>query len=225
MVSLIPDESLSRLKSLFGEKFNQFTKVEVQALVTADLEGHVDNARLRQVCDVHTADLTRLFQSLVAGKALIQEGQGRWSRYRLPSGPQFSHTEVHSPHREGGSPHNAGDSLHKMPELPHQSAASVHIVDDNVMMELLPIAERARNNRRLKPEDMERIILQLCRDRWLSRSQLAELLQRNPDGLLSRYLKPRVRHGYLQMRYPQTPNRVDQAYKASEEDGGDKLAE
>lgn len=45
MVSLIPETSLYRLKNIFGSQFNRFSKHEVQALVTADVEGTVDNVR------------------------------------------------------------------------------------------------------------------------------------------------------------------------------------
>lgn len=104
MVSLIPDESLARLKLLFGSQFEQFSKSEVQALVTADTEGTVDNARMRQICTLHAADLTRLLQGLVAKGALIQEGQARWSRYRLPAQGHSEHVGGDSEHVGGGLP-------------------------------------------------------------------------------------------------------------------------
>jgi len=63
---------------------------------------------------------------------------------------------------------------------------------------------------------MERIILELCQGRWLNRTDLAELLDRNPDGLRSRFLTPMVAHGHLRLRYPDKPNRADQAYTAGQ---------
>lgn len=194
MVSLIPDESLTRLEYLFGKKFHQFTKNEVQALVTADIEGAVDNSRMRQICAIHAADVTRLLQGLVAKGALAQEGQGRWSRYRLPE-------TVHSVHKAGDSVHRGGGSVHKPGDSEHSEVLRV-------------IAAPARNRQRLQPEDMERIILELCQGRWLTRNQLAELLDRHPDGLRSRFLTPLVAHDRLQLRYPDKPNRADQAYTA-----------
>ena len=83
MVSLIPDESLQRLKQRFGAIFDHFSSLEVQTLVTADIEKRVDNRRLQQVSGVHTADITELFQSLVAKGALVKKGHGRWSWYHL----------------------------------------------------------------------------------------------------------------------------------------------
>jgi ATP-dependent DNA helicase RecG len=63
---------------------------------------------------------------------------------------------------------------------------------------------------------MEQIILRLCRGNWLNRKQLGDLLKRNPDGLRSRVLTQMVGHGFLRLRYPDKPNRVDQAYTAVE---------
>ena len=79
MVSLIPEESLERLKNKFGSKFSEFNQLEVQALVTADVEGYVDNARMRQITNRHTADITKLLQNLVSKGLLQQDGQGRWT--------------------------------------------------------------------------------------------------------------------------------------------------
>ena len=53
--------------------------------MTADLERSVDNARMRQITGGHAADMTKLLQNLVAMGVLNQEGQGRWTRYRLPA--------------------------------------------------------------------------------------------------------------------------------------------
>ena len=39
MVSLLPEESLKRIKSRFGTKLRKLSPLEVQAVVTADLEG------------------------------------------------------------------------------------------------------------------------------------------------------------------------------------------
>jgi hypothetical protein len=44
--------------------FSSFPKLEVQALVTADLERTEDNARMRQITGGHAADMTKLLQTL-----------------------------------------------------------------------------------------------------------------------------------------------------------------
>ena len=112
------------------------------------------------------------------GPGLVQEGQGRWSRYRLPD--------------TDGSEHKAGRSEHNE--------------------ELLAIAAVARSRKRLPPSETEKILLKLCENRWLTRNQLAELLGRHPDGLRQRFLNPMVEHELLRLRFPDKPNRADQAY-------------
>jgi ATP-dependent DNA helicase RecG len=205
MVSLIPDESIQRLQDLFGNRYRRFDTHEVQALVTADLEGAVDNARMRQICGAHAADMTHLLQGLVSKGALIQEGQGRWSRYRLPdvSGG------IDSIHKDFHSVHKGRDSIHSDPHSIHKEE------DSDSLDDLLKWAAPARKNRRMKTKAMEQLILTLCKDRWLSRRQLADLLQRNPDSLRSRFLTPMVTHGLLRLRFPDKPNRTDQAYTAN----------
>ena len=62
---------------------------------------------------------------------------------------------------------------------------------------------------------MENIILNICKCNWLTRNQISILVKRNPDGLRSRYLTSMVQHNLLQLRYPDKPNRTDQAYKTA----------
>ena len=170
----------------------------------------VDNVRMCQVTGNHAADITRILQGLVGKKALIQEGRGRWTRYRLPA--------------ENGALHNGRYSVHNDRHSVRNGSRSVHNADmENEDQEaLLSMAAPARQKQRLDPAVMEKLILDLCRNRWLSRRQLSDLLQRNPDSLRSRFLTPMVGHGLLQLRYPDKPNRADQAYTAAEMGEGEE---
>ena len=218
MISLIPDDSLQRLQQLFGERFSRFNKIEVQALVTADIEGSVDNGRMRQITGSHATDMTRVLQGLVGKMALIQEGQGRWTRYRLPADNGSLHNGRYSVHNDRHSVHNGSRSVHNDRHSVHNGSRSVHNADmkNEDQEALLIMAAPARQKQRLAPEVMEKLILDLCRNRWLSRRQLSDLLQRNPDSLRSRFLTPMVGHGLLRLRYPDKPNRADQAYTAAD---------
>ncbi len=203
MVSLIPEESLQRLKALFGKRYDQFSKQEVQALVTADLEGMVDNSRMRQITQMHASDITRLLQGLVGQGVLVQAGHGRWTRYRLVCAPS--------------SVHKDSSSVHKDLSSAHSRATSLASFSDDEMRTLYKIATPALSQSRLPPKEMEALLLDICRGRWLTRRQMGDVLQRNPDGLRSRFLTAMVRHGLLQLKYPHTPNRADQAYTTRQE--------
>lgn len=205
MISLIPDESLMRLKKKFAAEFSKFNSLEIQALVTADLEGSVDNARMRHITNKHSADITKLLQNLVGRGVLTQDGQGRWTQYYLPSGPDSLHKEVHSLHKEHHSLYNENHFLHK------------EEISSDLLDELVKIARPAQISKRLSPKKMESVILELCQGQWLTRRQISEFVQRDPEGLRSRFLAPMVEHGLLQLRYPDKPNRTDQSYKAISE--------
>jgi ATP-dependent DNA helicase RecG len=125
---------------------------------------------MRQICSLHPSDITRLLQGLVTKSALVQEGQTRWSRYRLPAIQNSEHIADGSEHKTGDSEHIADGSEHKTGDSEHNP-------------ELMAIAAPARMKHRLNPGEMERIILELCRNRWLTRNKLAGLLDRHPDGL------------------------------------------
>jgi ATP-dependent DNA helicase RecG len=197
-ISLIPDESLLRLKEYFGSKFEKLSQLEVQALVTADIEGSVDNARMRQITDNHATDITKLLQSLVAREMLFQESKNRWARYRLNS----LHKKNHSLHKENHSLHKENHSLHK--ELSQEELAELKI-----------IAAPASNSKRLDPKLMEDLIKKLCENRWLTRRQISDLLDRNTENVRTRFLVPMIEHKILRLLYPEKPNRVDQAYSTS----------
>ena len=199
MMSLIPEKSLKLLQGRFGERFQHFSPLEVQALVTADLEEGVDNARMRQITGSHAADITAMLQKLVAGDVLRQEGKGRWTRYYLPN---VIYGVTHSLHKEDHSLHKENHSLHK-------ENHSLHKEEIKILQEIASLAVRKK---RLNQKEMESIILRLCNKRWLSRNQLAELVARSDEGLRQRYLNPMVEHNLLRLRYPDKPNRTDQAY-------------
>lgn len=213
MVSLLPEASLERLRGLFGTRFESCSKLEVQALVTAEVEGLVDNLRLQQITGSHSRDVTALLQALVARDMLLQEGRGRWTRYRLPAAADVACSVAN----DSSCVHKGEHSVHSVPAdsayKPDSSAHSESAESERQMLERL--AAPARHRLRLAPQEMESLILQLCSDRWLTRRALADLLQRNADSLRSRFLTPMVEHGLLRMRYPDTPNRRDQAYSTA----------
>ncbi|MFT3741083.1 MAG: putative DNA binding domain-containing protein [Gammaproteobacteria bacterium] len=206
MVSLISEESLARLKLYFGDKFGSFSRLETQILTVADSEKTIDNARMRQITGIHRADITRVLQDLVAKGILMQTGKARGSRYSLAIEPNLG--ETHSVYSDF-------DSVHKDPDSVHKNSDSVHKPMESMGPEsayLNEIAAPARLNKRLSPAQMEKLITELCQNRWLTRKQLSELLQRNADGLRTRFLTAMVDHGRLHLKYPDKPNRVDQAY-------------
>ena len=194
MVSLLPEDSVERIKGRFGTKFRKLSPLEVQVLVTADLEGGVSNLRLRQICNEHPTALTKLLQGLVGRGFLEQVGRGRGTTYRLP-GP-------------GDSTHS-GDSAHKRPV---DSSHKLEEISPEEIAEMRVLAAPAFAGMRLAPQEIRQILLGVCRGRYLTANDLGELMNRTPQNLRSRFLTPMVEEGLLVRKYPADPNRPDQAY-------------
>ncbi|TYR79176.1 transcriptional regulator [Priestia megaterium] len=85
-------------------------------------------------------------------------------------------------------------------------------MDANIEKQLWNLSELARKKKRLNPEKMESIILDLCREKPLMLKDLAYLLERTPDGVRNNYLSKLLQQGKLQLKYPNQPNHPKQAY-------------
>jgi ATP-dependent DNA helicase RecG len=87
------------------------------------------------------------------------------------------------------------------------------LLPENTLEKLRKIASSTNLSARLPPEQTRQIVLQLCQEQFLTAAHLGELMQRAPSGLRSRFLSPMVKEKLLKLRYPDHPNRPDQAYK------------
>jgi predicted HTH transcriptional regulator len=197
MVSLIPQEVDQALRLRFGDRFAKLDKTAVQAVVTAQVEGSVTNARMQEITGEHSKDITVVLQTLVRDGLLTQQNQRRWASYRVAGdSPQFGEDSPQSPPQlPGDFPHLAGNSPHLSPEL-------------------LSLAEPARRRAKLPTAEMQALVLHLCDNRWLTARALADLLSRDADNLQSRILTGLVKQGLLELRHPGVPNRPDQAYRS-----------
>ena len=80
------------------------------------------------------------------------------------------------------------------------------------MQRLLDISEVAREKRRININEMKNIILKLCEVSPLMLKELAELLDRNEDGIRNNYLSILKEEGKIKLRYPGQINHPQQAY-------------
>jgi ATP-dependent DNA helicase RecG len=157
-----------------------------------------------------------MLQGLSNRGFLVQKGKKRGTFYVLPEKPDLGvsmDSQLYledSQHFQGYSQHLAGDSQH-FPEEPGQTAQL-----DNDWEELERIAQPVAGKRRVEKAFVRRVIVQLCRDRYLSASDLARLLHRHKVAIHQRYLRPMVEEGILEMKFPNRPNNPDQAYMARE---------
>ena len=210
MVSLIPREVEQALREQFGDLFTSLGKTAVQAVVTAQVEGSVNNGRLQEITGEHSKDITAVLQALVRDGLLTQQNQRRWASYKVArdspqSGTNVAIQEKSSPQLRPDSPQWATSS----PQLDSLAESAAY------SPALLAIAEPARKNKKLPVEQLRRLVQQLCVGRWLSAAEIARLVDRDAEKLQSRFLTAMVKEGVLELRHPDVRNRPDQAYRTA----------
>jgi hypothetical protein len=226
-VSLLPDSTLKDLRYLFGKSFDQLDENGRLALATAHIEGYVTNARLRQISSLHPRDITILLKGLVDHRMLVPDGQGRATSYRLAGTEAVdlaSAVDLESPppRSEDLSPrseHLTPRSEHLEVRSEHLPSSSPHLPLINPMEDpiLLRIADPVRSNKQCSPETTRETIRNLCCGKFFTLNQLASILNRSPDGIRQRFIKPMVDvEKILERRYPQQPNHEQQAYRTRE---------
>lgn len=82
-VSMLPEESITLIKSALKNKYNELSREEVVALVAAHQEGYVTNNRLQQLLDTHSRNSSKILTSLVDKEYLETDGIGRGTKYYL----------------------------------------------------------------------------------------------------------------------------------------------
>jgi ATP-dependent DNA helicase RecG len=208
MVSLIPEESLSRLKDLFGDEISRLNANELQAVATALIENGVSNARLQELIDIHPSDITRMLIGLCERGFLSSDKNRRWASYHLTivSDEYSRHLHSNSPHLEHNLPHLE----HSLPQIMSETSNLSPIEG-----KLRTIANPVASNRKASHQLVRSVILSLCSEGTFSSEQIASLLNRTRKNIRDRYLGPMVAEGLLELLYPNSPNRPDQAYKAT----------
>lgn len=130
------------------------------------------------------------------------------------------HSETSSGHKaagegDGGTARDAHgcllSSLLDAPVIDHLDHLSPVLREELETRAALPRAKA-----RLEPDDMEQVILEVCRGRYLRLSALAQLLARNPDSLRKNYLDKLVKTQRLLRAFPTTPNHEMQSYRSKD---------
>lgn len=206
MVSMLPEATLKELRGRFGARFEALDRNEVQATVTASLEGEITNQRLQEILPLHRVDITKLLQGLVRSGLLVPEGFGRGTRYALAS-------EVGRPLvGDDASLANGGESLVSAQESLVNGEESLVSGQGELgaTSDLAALVETVRTSQRAKAEVVEQAILALCRGRFVALTELAATLDRSPQRLRV-YVGALVKRGALELRFPETRKHRQQA--------------
>lgn len=160
--------------------------------------------------------LLRRFRTRSGIVGVETDNQRRWTRYSLPAAIAPHHDLFSATDSPGSSPDSTGlptDSTGLQGDsagLKPDSTGS-----DTKAGELKAVAARVAGKGKVPKAVMEATILELCQGRFLTLAELATLLDRSAPNLRTAYITPLIQSGRLRHRYPEQPNRPDQAYTAA----------
>src|SRR3990167_6300964 len=90
------------------------------------------------------------------------------------------------------------------------------VLSESLRADLLERAALPRAKARLERQAMVEVILAVCEGRYVRLSVLAELLNRDPDGLRKGYLDALVKEHRIRRAFPGTPTHELQSYKKAD---------
>ena len=175
-----------------------------KALVYVRETGFIDNASYRDINQVDTLAASGRLRYLRDLGFLDKQGRGSKTFY-IP-GPKFpkpSNLEA-KPSNLGSKPSNLGtepEGLLKTTEILAQ-------LPKKTRDRLLGLGKKSPKT------SVSHMILDVCRDQYLTASQLADLFGRNRDYFMTTYISPMLSAGELEPKYPQE-NHPQQAYRAN----------
>jgi ATP-dependent DNA helicase RecG len=96
----------------------------------------------------------------------------------------------------------------------HLTESCDHLIESSDHLEnLKAIAKPVRDKRKVSPAVMREVILEVCKERFLTLQQLEVILERTNSTLRTRFLKKMVEEGLVELRYPDRLNHPEQAYR------------
>ncbi len=98
------------------------------------------------------------------------------------------------------------------PDFDRPFAHSTSDLAPELLDELRRKASLPREKKRLQKAELEAVILDLCRDQFVTLQVLADVVSRKPNTLQSSFITEMVRTHVLRQAFPKTPNHPDQAY-------------
>ena len=233
---LLGEEETQWLKQF--REFN-LSNDEARALAALRQIGQIDNFTYRVANNVDTLTASKKLTRLRDLGLLESNGKGRATYYTLK--PEFQlkdQSEVDTSNLDSSTLEadslsgqfpkpNLDSSTLKADSLSGQSQNpnldSSTLKPEQLTLELFPAIKKesledrlANIGKRTEPEEIKTLILELCKIKPRSSSELEFLLKRKRKYLLEQYLKPLTDEGLLEYTNPEKPNDPHQTYRTTQ---------
>jgi ATP-dependent DNA helicase RecG len=97
--------------------------------------------------------------------------------------------------------------------LPEANQTEHELLTQKLSHDELQLLKTIKERRKTPKADIEQMILIICRARFVTPKEIAELIDREVNTLRTHYLGRLVGSKKLQLKFPDKPNHKDQAYK------------
>lgn len=210
MESLISEERLSILKTLFGERIDDLDYNRLSILASAQSSDHVTNKSLQNTIELHPSDITKLLQELVRKKYLTASGFGRATIYTLNTDYVPSDDALNQKVLSQKVLSQKGEGQ----DTGEKSIENQHIVPHDYLNN----KGRGQNVPSLQLSAQtyeERMVLEFC-NQWRSAAEIALRIGRNRQHTRRSIIKRLLAKGVLMMEFPEAARSSKQRYKRVE---------
>jgi len=218
MFSVIPDQTLNELEAIF-EDVSHLAPDELTVLSFCLIEGSISNHRLQYVLNLHPSDITGMLKKMCTDGYLESDNNGRWTIYKLKQKVDTSDRKVATSgmvdtsldttnnqsdkHKKGATSKKKGATLKKKGATLKKKGAT----SDNK-------SQFYRKN--MKWEELERTILEICKDSYIKKEELAKKLGKSETYVRNKILPRLLKDGKIKKHFPFTHNHPQQGYKTDE---------
>ncbi|MGI6572965.1 MAG: RNA-binding domain-containing protein [Fermentimonas sp.] len=238
MFSVLPEQVLNELNAIFGD-VSYLSPDELTTLSFSLIEGSISNHRLQYVLNMHSSDITSMLKKLCVDGYLEAENYGRWTTYKIKpkvatsdpnlatSGPNLAtsegkvatyRTKVDTSKKCTDTQDNEGGRVDTSDRKVDTSSGKVASLRDRNLATSDPnLATLTELPKRMSATKMENIIMRICKDNYVKKEELAELLNRSENYIRNEIIPKMLKEGKLEKKYPFTHNHPEQAYKTTDE--------
>lgn len=217
-VSLFPLELLEELDRKYGAGLEAMPTSQRRVLALTHMEGIVSHRRLKDVCGLSSSELSKTLHTLVLNGYLESRGLGSGTQYfpygeapsELPS--EDEDFRILQSVRNGGSQliHDDGTKGGDNTDPAQHDSGSADEVFNLRQTFLIAFVARSKHVPR---SSLQMAVLYMCSQRFVSLDELAGTLNRDAASLQHRILKPLVREGRLELKFPNSLRHPEQAYR------------
>lgn len=187
MEQLLPQKSINKLISVFGEEITHLYGDGLIALTTAEMEGCVSNVRLQQLINKHSTEISQLLKDLCNEGYLVAENKGRWTVYHL----------------------NLREEKKTVQKNLFEETMTPPVRNDDTSGETMtPWGKKWMRN-----EELMTLVVEICCDTFKSVDEIAAVILRTPTYLKNKILPLLLAQERLERLYPTIPNHPNQAYR------------